>query len=130
MVSERLLRLALRKYALCPAVMPVRVGKPGRSPTPRVVTTSRPLDLDYIGAEVAHQLGRHRTGQHPAEIEDANASERPNSRHDFLPRTISSQVVLCFAQLYPRCFCYAQFDHEFSRRTGVFDQFGVSACFF
>jgi len=34
------------------------------------------LDLDHVGAQVGEDAGRHRPGDHPGEVEDANAVER------------------------------------------------------
>ena len=37
------------------------------------------LDLDHVGAEVRQHLAGPRTGEHAAEIEDADAGERAHA---------------------------------------------------
>ncbi len=52
---------------------------PRRPESARVVTASRALDLDHLGAEISHVLARPRSGEHARQIE--NADMRKGSGH-------------------------------------------------
>ena len=52
------------------------LAQPGRAPAARVVARARPLDLDHVGAEIGECLGRPRSCQDAAQIQDADVRER------------------------------------------------------
>src|SRR5207302_1670047 len=49
------------------------LAEPGRAPPARVVARAGPLDLDHLRSEVGEHLGRPRSCQDAAQIEDADA---------------------------------------------------------
>ena len=48
----------------------------GRPPLTRVVAFAGTLDLDHVGAQIAQDLGRERSGEHPGEVQDADTGQR------------------------------------------------------
>src|SRR5205823_6964918 len=63
-----------------PALAPVDGGE-GRAhavaapPGPEVVAAPRALELDHVGTEVSHEGGAVGAGDHPGEVENADAAE-------------------------------------------------------
>ena len=47
------------------------VSHEGRSPVAGIVTVTGTLDLDHVGAQIAQDLGRERSREHPREVQDA-----------------------------------------------------------
>ena len=57
-------------------------GNEGRAPQAGVVAGAGALDLDHLGAEVGHRLGRPGAGQDAAEVEDPESRKR--TRHAYM----------------------------------------------
>src|ERR1700693_2322889 len=64
--------------------------KEGRE-MPGLVAVSGRLDLENFRAEIAEALGRERGGQHPRQIDDADALKRPGPL-----------FLICFTHYAPR----------------------------
>ena len=69
-----------RSLVAADARPPEAVAVAGHAPSPHRVAVAGRLDLDDVGAVVAEQLARERTGDEVAQLEDADAVERSATR--------------------------------------------------
>ena len=66
------------------------------SPVAGVITVAGALDLDHVGAQIAQDLGRERSREHPRKVEDPEAGQREVLHGAEDTRPLSRSIPVCF----------------------------------